>query len=72
MYEQLIKIVSDVGFPIAVSLYLLLRIEKKLDEITKALTSLDKTITSTMKQEKMSTLLKANILSSGLLIIRSK
>ncbi|MBN3348460.1 YvrJ family protein [Clostridium botulinum] len=52
MYEQLIKIVSDVGFPIAVSLYLLLRIEKKLDEITKALTSLDKTITSTMKQEK--------------------
>ncbi|HBJ2610927.1 YvrJ family protein [Clostridium botulinum] len=52
MYEQLIKIVSDVGFPIAVSLYLLLRIEKKLDEITKALTSLDKTITSAMKQEK--------------------
>ncbi len=29
MYEQLIKIISDVGFPIAVSLYLLLRIEKK-------------------------------------------
>ncbi len=52
MYDQLIKIISDVGFPIAVSLYLLLRIEKKLDEITKALTSLDKNITSTMKQEK--------------------
>ncbi|MCR1934039.1 YvrJ family protein [Clostridium tepidum] len=52
MYEQLIKIVSDVGFPIAVSLYLLLRIEKKLDEITKTLISLDKTISSTMKQEK--------------------
>ncbi|HCL4436572.1 TPA: YvrJ family protein [Clostridium botulinum] len=52
MYEQLIKIVSDVGFPIAVSLYLLLRIEKKLDEITKALTILDKTITSIMKQQK--------------------
>ncbi|AJD28011.1 YvrJ family protein [Clostridium botulinum] len=52
MYDQLIKLISDVGFPIAVSLYLLLRIEKKLDEITKALTSLDKTITSAMKQEK--------------------
>ncbi|APH14302.1 yvrJ family protein [Clostridium sporogenes] len=51
MYDQLIKLISDVGFPIAVSLYLLLRIEKKLDEITKALTSLDKTITSVMKQE---------------------
>ncbi|NFE32964.1 YvrJ family protein, partial [Clostridium botulinum] len=45
-------LISDVGLPIAVSLYLLLRIEKKLDEITKALTSLDKTITSAMKQEK--------------------
>ncbi|EPY2272858.1 YvrJ family protein [Clostridium sporogenes] len=52
MYDQLIKLISDVGFPIAVSLYLLLRIEKKLDEITKALTSLDKTITSVMKQQK--------------------
>jgi len=52
MYEQLIKLISDVGFPIAVSLYLLLRIEKKLDEITKALTTLDKTITSVMKQQK--------------------
>ncbi|WP_061330197.1 YvrJ family protein [Clostridium botulinum] len=52
MYDQLIKLISDVGFPMAVSLYLLLRIEKKLDEITKALTSLDKTITSAMKQEK--------------------
>lgn len=52
MYDQLIKLISDVGFPIAVSLYLLLRIEKKLDEITKALTSLDKTITSAMKQQK--------------------
>ena len=52
MYEQLIKIISDVGFPIAVSLYLLLRIEKKLDEITKALATLDKTITSVMKQQK--------------------
>ncbi|ACQ52614.1 YvrJ family protein [Clostridium botulinum] len=52
MYDQLIKLISDVGLPIAVSLYLLLRIEKKLDEITKALTSLDKTITSAMKQEK--------------------
>ncbi len=52
MYEQLIKIISDVGFPIAVSLYLLLRIEKKLDEITKALATLDKTITFVMKQQK--------------------
>ncbi len=52
MYDQLIKLISDVGFPIAVSLYLLLRIEKKLDEITKALATLDKTITSVMKQQK--------------------
>ncbi len=44
MYDQLVMLISNVGFPIAVSLYLLLRIEKKLEELTKALNSLDKSI----------------------------
>ncbi|EJO5348648.1 YvrJ family protein [Clostridium botulinum] len=51
MYDKLISLISDVGFPIAVSLYLLLRMEKKLDELTKALTALDKTITSAIKKQ---------------------
>ncbi|EPY2276296.1 YvrJ family protein [Clostridium sporogenes] len=52
MYDQLLMLISNVGFPIAVSLYLLLRIEKKLEELTKALTYLDKTILSAMNQQK--------------------
>ncbi|AVQ44936.1 YvrJ family protein [Clostridium botulinum] len=52
MYDQLVMLISNVGFPIAVSLYLLLRIEKKLEELTKALTYLDKTILSAMNQQK--------------------
>lgn len=52
MYDQLVMLISNVGFPIAVSLYLLLRIEKKLEELTKALNSLDKTILSAIEHQK--------------------
>ncbi|GAA0748716.1 YvrJ family protein [Clostridium oceanicum] len=36
MYNDLIKFISNVGFPVAVSFYLLVRIEKKLDDLIKA------------------------------------
>jgi len=36
MYDSLIKLISNVGFPVAVSVYLLVRIEKKLDDLIKA------------------------------------
>ncbi len=52
MYDQLVMLISNVGFPIAVSLYLLLRIEKKLEELTKALNSLDKSILSAIEHQK--------------------
>ncbi|WP_049041992.1 YvrJ family protein [Clostridium sporogenes] len=52
MYDQLVMLISNVGFPIAVSLYLLLRIEKKLEELTKALNSLHKTILSAIEHQK--------------------
>ncbi|KEI98729.1 hypothetical protein N496_03720 [Clostridium botulinum A2B3 87] len=52
MYDQLVMLISNVGFPIAVSLYLLLRIEKKLEELTKALSSLDKSILSAIEHQK--------------------
>lgn len=52
MYDQLVMLISNVGFPIAVTLYLLLRIEKKLEELTKALNSLDKSILSAMEHQK--------------------
>jgi hypothetical protein len=38
--EQLIPIISEVGFPIAVTLYLLYRIEAKLDLVVESIQSL--------------------------------
>ncbi len=63
MYDQLVMLISNVGFPIAVSLYLLLRIEKKLEELTKALNSLDKSILSAIEHQKMSISLESEILT---------
>ncbi|MCW6108692.1 YvrJ family protein [Clostridium sporogenes] len=36
MYDNLVELISNVGFPVAVSVYLLVRIEKKLDDLIKA------------------------------------
>lgn len=38
--EQLIPFISDVGFPIVVTLYLLHRIEAKLDTVVQSIQSL--------------------------------
>jgi len=38
--DQIIPIISDVGFPIAVTLYLLYRIEAKLDGVIQSIQSL--------------------------------
>lgn len=38
--EQLIPFISDVGFPIVVTLYLLHRIEAKLDSVVQSIQSL--------------------------------
>jgi hypothetical protein len=46
MIETYTQIIATVGFPIAVTFYLLFRFEKKLSENTKALIGLDKTINS--------------------------
>lgn len=44
--EELMKLISNVGFPIAVAAYLLVRTEKKMevlnDSITKLTTAVDK------------------------------
>ncbi|PIT84274.1 YvrJ family protein [Candidatus Micrarchaeota archaeon CG10_big_fil_rev_8_21_14_0_10_45_29] len=39
--NSLIGVVSNVGFPIAITGYLLLRMEKKLDELTSSITILN-------------------------------
>lgn len=40
MVEQIIPLISEVGFPIVVSLYLLYRIESKLDLVVQSIQNL--------------------------------
>lgn len=39
-----VQLISNLGFPIVVALYLLIRVDKTIEESTKALTELTKTI----------------------------
>ena len=38
--EELMKMVSNVGFPIAITAYLMIRFEAKLDKLTETITKL--------------------------------
>lgn len=38
--ENIISSISNVGFPVVLSVFLLLRVEKKIDELTKAINEL--------------------------------
>lgn len=51
MYEQLVNLISTVGFPIAVSIYLLAGLMKKLDDILQALESLKEDIAVVIKDQ---------------------
>jgi len=53
MYDALIKLVSTVGFPIGVSIYLLVRFEKKIEDLDKSVTHLTTVISAVIgKYEK--------------------
>lgn len=49
--EELLNIIGNVGFPIAVSAYLLIRIEAKLGELGKAITQLREAIITLPSRE---------------------
>jgi len=40
MYDAFVKLVSTVGFPIGVSIYLLVRFEKKIEDLNKSISYL--------------------------------
>ncbi|MBZ9609355.1 YvrJ family protein [Clostridium estertheticum] len=40
MYDTLVKLVNTVGFPIGVSIYLLVRFEKKIEDLNKSISDL--------------------------------
>lgn len=44
MEQQIYDFITNFGFPIALSVYLLLRFEKKLEDLTKSITELNKII----------------------------
>ncbi|MBW4827903.1 MAG: YvrJ family protein [Clostridiaceae bacterium] len=44
--EEVYTQIANLGFPIVISIYLLVRIEGKLDNLTKSINELSKVITS--------------------------
>ena len=44
--KELVEIVANIGFPIAISIYLLVRIEGKLEGLIKSINNLSQTINS--------------------------
>lgn len=42
--EELVNFVANIGFPIAISCYLLVRLEKKLEELSTSIYNLSKII----------------------------
>jgi len=44
--EDIVQLISNLGFPIAISLYLLIRIEGKLENLTISINNLSQSINS--------------------------
>lgn len=44
MMEAIVSLIGNVGFPIAVSIYLLVRIESKLESLTNSINNLSSVI----------------------------
>lgn len=51
MYDQLFSLISTVGFPIAVSIYLLIRFENKIDLLVKSIEDLRADISAVIKNQ---------------------
>lgn len=49
MESGLINLIGNVGFPIAISVYLLVRIEGKMDTLTSSINNLSNVITNVKK-----------------------
>jgi len=46
--EDLVPLVANLGFPIVVSLYLLIRVEKRLEELTTCVKEANESITKVL------------------------
>ncbi|WP_461206409.1 YvrJ family protein [Clostridium sp. DL1XJH146] len=51
MYQDFANLISTVGFPIGVSIFLLVRFEKKIEELTQVLTELKVVVTAVIEDK---------------------
>lgn len=58
MYDQLVNLISTVGFPIAVSIYLLVRFGDKLDSLVKSIDNLREDIAAVINTQERDCQLK--------------
>ncbi|WP_315115505.1 YvrJ family protein [uncultured Clostridium sp.] len=49
MYDELVKLISNLGFPVAVSIYLLVKLDTRLEELTKAFLKFSNILLSAME-----------------------
>lgn len=52
MFDEIIMLISNVGFPVAVTTYLLVRLDQRLEELTKAFMNLTKVIETAIEHQK--------------------
>lgn len=58
LYDELIMLISNLGFPAAVSIYLLVRVEKKLDDLTEAFSEFTKVLITMLRTKRSEELIK--------------
>ncbi|MEL5900180.1 YvrJ family protein [Clostridium sporogenes] len=52
MFDEIMMLISNVGFPIAVATYLLVRIEDRLSNLTNSFNKLSKTIEISIEHQR--------------------
>ncbi|GCD13110.1 YvrJ family protein [Clostridium tagluense] len=52
MYDAFVKLVNTVGFPISVTIYLLVRFEKKIEDLNKSIADLTAAISTVIGKSK--------------------
>ncbi|BDR73141.1 MULTISPECIES: YvrJ family protein [Clostridium] len=58
MFDEIIMLISNVGFPVAVTTYLLVRLDQRLEELTKAFMVLTKVIETASEHQKSEKILE--------------
>ncbi|RXM73679.1 YvrJ family protein [Clostridium tetani] len=52
MFDEILMLISNVGFPVAISIYLLVRIEDRLSNLTNSFNKLSKTIEISIEHQR--------------------